>query len=40
MKSHCIFPQVLNYIEFEESWLSVLNLVNRKVSQNEELLKK
>ncbi|MDC3034857.1 alpha-1,2-fucosyltransferase [Prochlorococcus sp. AH-716-P05] len=39
MRAHCIFPQVINFSEFEDSWLKILHKLEDEDSKNEYDLK-
>ena len=38
MRAHCVFPQILNYNEFEDSWLAILKKIQKEDSKKEKYL--
>lgn len=40
MRAHCVFPQVINYFEFEEAWLSILDGFKKEDAKGKIFLQK
>ncbi len=36
MRAHCVFPQVINYPEFEEAWLNIMHKLQYEESRSKE----